>query len=745
MRVTLNVDAESHLPQDHPSIVTLNRIQQLFGDKNLAIIAVTPRDAELFSPEILELVRELTEQLGALPGSNRVLLRSITSPTTRIVDNSSSGLRVLPIVPDRPLTPRDAKIVRDRVLSNADNLVGTVISRDLRSAAIYVTFDLTDDLPGYVQIHQAIQDVISRHENAPVTIALSGPLVIAASLTLRASQVIYYLPLSVMIIGLVHYHAFGNAQATLLPILTGVLATLWSIGLAGWLNIAVDPYNATTPILILALGAGHGVQILSRYHEELRRHSNPSSAVVEAMARISPVLVAAAIVGVVAFFSLTAIGTASMRNFGILTGFGILAVLLHELTTIPAARSLLGAPPSDTRVRTRVIARLLHFVGREVTRPAAARRILFVHVVILVICALLSAKVVVDTSFRRQFAESDSAFLADTALNARFAGTSDLLLLVESAPDSDLLNPAAFHGILRLQERIEQLPAIGGTLSFVDAVASLHRAVGESFDSVGKTPYTRERLMQYLLVLSLSGTEEIDAHVAPDFRTAKLVVFSREDSTRYGEALIRRVRELAAEELAPGTRLSIAGSLASNAALTEEVVRSKFLGILQVLLATFVVAAVALRSVLAGALVAVPLATSVLVNFGVMGALDVPMDISAAVVSALAVGLGADYAVYLLFRLREEYSRLGDYAGSMDITMNTSGRAILYVSTAVSLGYLVLCASQFQLFVQLGSLVALAMVTSSATVLLVIPALVTALVNAGHARPLLGPVGIEGS
>ena len=158
--------------------------------------------------------------------------------------------------------------------------------------------------------------------------------------------------------------------------------------------------------------------------------------------------------------------------------------------------------------------------------------------------------------------------------------------------------------------------------------------------------------------------------------------------------------------------MHVAGTLASNSALTETMVRGKILNVLQIGAITVLIATIVLRSFLAGLLVAVPLAIAVLINFGVMGAADIRLDVATSAVTAMAVGIGADYAVYFLFRMREEYARDGDFAAALRRSLTTSGKAILFVSSAVGLGYSVLCLSGFRLFVQLGALVGLAMVTS---------------------------------
>jgi predicted RND superfamily exporter protein len=90
----------------------------------------------------------------------------------------------------------------------------------------------------------------------------------------------------------------------------------------------------------------------------------------------------------------------------------------------------------------------------------------------------------------------------------------------------------------------------------------------------------------------------------------------------------------------------------------------------------------------------------------------------------MAVGIGSDYAIYFLFRFREELAVSRTPGLALASTMQTSGKAIAYVSSAIAGGYLVLCVSGFVFHLELGLLVALAMVVSSLAAITLLPALV---------------------
>jgi predicted RND superfamily exporter protein len=152
-------------------------------------------------------------------------------------------------------------------------------------------------------------------------------------------------------------------------------------------------------------------------------------------------------------------------------------------------------------------------------------------------------------------------------------------------------------------------------------------------------------------------------------------------------------------------------------------VRGKAWNIIQISAITFLMTALVRRSLLGGLFVIVPLALSVLINFGVMGLTGISLGIGTAAITAMAVGIGADYEIYLIFRLREEFRKRGDIQEAIRITLQTSGKAIIFVALAVSAGYGLLAFTGFYLHME-GILVPLAMLTSCLGALAILPVLV---------------------
>jgi predicted RND superfamily exporter protein len=728
-RLHVEVDPDAQLPQGHPYIEALDRVHTLFGDKNLVVVGLFPHDGQVFTPAFLQKLARITDKLRHVPGANPALLQSLAAPQVKAIGGNAEGLVVEQVMAEPPSDAAGAAAVRERAFAN-DAWVGTLVAADGSAAAIQASFELTPATPGYRQLDAAVRAALASEDDGTFTWRLSGPVAFLSRLSAYSSRMAYLFPLALLVIGLVHYEAFRTLQALALPLVTGLLSVLWALGLMGLAGVALDPFNTTTPVLILAVAAGHAVQVLKRFYEEFDRCGDVETAVVASLRTVGPVMLAAGAVAALSFASLVTFGTASIRTFGVFTAFGIVSALVIEATLIPAVRAMLPAPARREREREAaahpILDRLLHASAFLATRHP--RRVLGGAALLVVLCAAAASRLTIDMSVKRQFRAGESVRVDDAALNGAFAGTNTLILLLDGGSEGGLEEPAVVDGIWKLQGALAAMPGVGKITSYVDFVRRMHQSLNADQAGAGELPASRDLVAQYLFLYSLSGgADDFDVILDPTHRWAKVRMLVHDDSTHDGEALIARAATLARTHLPPGVDVQFTGTIASTAASTEVMVHGKLRNILQIAAITIAVSALLLRSFLAGLLVAVPLALTVAVNFGVMGVLGIPLDSITATISAMAVGIGADYAMYLLFRVREERATSGDLAVALRRALDTSGKAICFVASAIAVGYATLCLSGFALHVELGSLVALAMLVSAGSALLVLPALLSVL------------------
>jgi predicted RND superfamily exporter protein len=575
-------------------------------------------------------------------------------------------------------------------------------------------------------IHCQLQDIAAKYGDADHQIYFGGMPIVLSYFEADSFRMLAVLfPIAIIIIGLLHYIAFRTWQGLFIPLVTSLLAVAWAMGMMGLTRTPLDPWNAMTPILILAIAAGHSVQILKRYYEEYERLGDSKQAVIESTTQVGLAMVTAGLIASASFASLITFKLKTFQSFGLFTAFGILSALALELSFIPAIRSVLRPSRKKRVVRgPDLLDRFLTGLATQVT-GSGRTAILTGAALFFVISVIGTLRVQVSNSNRSQFFESTPLRQDERALNERFAGTSTFYILLEAKREDALKNPKVAEAVDRLQRRLESLPEVGKTESYVDYVKQMNQTINGGDPNFNKVPEAQDQIAQFLFLYSVSGNPADFARLMrPQQQEAVIWVFLKSDDTRLAEKLIRVVEQARDADFAPQqVSLGVAGSSPVVVALNEEMIRGKALNMLQIAAITFLMTALVRRSLLGGLFVIIPLSLSVLINFGIMGLSGITLGIGTAAITAMAVGIGADYEIYLIFRLREEFRKSKNVEEAIRTTLQTSGKAIIFVAIAVSAGYGLLAFTGFYLHME-GILVPLAMLTSSLGALTILPAMV---------------------
>lgn len=728
------IDPNALLPQDHPFVVTTRTVEEVFGSKYVVVIGLQAEQGDAYQQPVIDQVRRITQALAQTPGVVRSNLLSLSAKRAKDIRGASDGLEVRPLDSGGALNEQGMQNLRAAIARNPA-YIGTVMSADPRMTAVLV--EMKEHAGGYRAMMAPIERIVADTRAAGVQAYLGGNPVFLAQSERFSARMAFLFPIAILVVGLIHFEAFRTWQGLLLPLLTAMLAVAWGLGAMGLFKVPLDVFNTPTPILILAVAAGHAVQLLKRYYEDyhlLLKAAPPGAprrpvahqAVVQSIGRVGPVMVAAGLVAAIGFFSLVVFKISTIRTFGLFTGTGILAALVIEMTLIPALRAMLPAP-DDQELRREGGYRIWDAIPAGIARIVLGPRRVWVWwgAAALVVVALAGAlRVQTDNANKSFFGAGLPVSRDDTVLNTSLAGTNTVYLVVQAAADDGIKEPALLQALVRIQKRLGAEEGVGKTLSIADFVRRMHQAMngdGAAFDAI---PDSREAVSQYLFLYSISGDPgDFDAYVDYKYRRANVVLFLRSGSTAYAERLIGRLKQVAAEELGDRASFSVGGSVAQTAALTEVLVAGKLMNIAQLAAVIFVVSALLFRSISAGLMVLVPLALTVLVNFGIMGWAGIPLNIPNSLSSAMAVGIGADYAIYLIFRLREECRNGASVDAAVRAALGSAGKASLFVAAAVAGGYSVLFLSiGFRVHNWLALLICSAMLVSVLAALFIIPA-----------------------
>jgi len=716
----MEIRRRANLPDDHPYVNVQNRISDLFGGEAVVIIGVIAKQGDIFNAAVLGKVQRITERISHARSVIEPSVLSITAPHVKtVIGSDQNNIEVHPLVRELPKTAEEAERLRQAV--RTDHLFsGNLVSADETSAVIVADFDehIKD-----VELAELVEQAVAPERDNTVTIALAGAPILRAELARYTAMMGILFPLAVVLIGLVHYDAFRTIQAMLLPLATALLSVVWALGMMSWVGQPLDTWSAISPVLILAIAAGHAVQILKRYYEEYARTRNTQEAVVRSIVAVGPVMLTAGCIAAAGFASLITFGITTMRAFGLLLASGICSALIIEMTFTPACRSLLPAPKRTELERersNRFLDQLLDWLASAVeARPAL---VLTLAAVMLIASVVGISRVKVDNSIRLWFRADTQVRIDDALLDEKLPGTSTLRILIEGNADNSLLEPAVLNAISDLEFEMGRDHRIGGINSIADHVKRLNQAAHGGDQASYSIPEDSHAIGEYLFLYSMSaGPDGLSSYVDSRYRRAVIRALSKTDRAAFSRDLLQHLERYAAQRFAglPVTVGIAGGTLGVQTALNDLVVHEKVINILQVSAIIFILCAVVFRSLVAGLLVLTPLAVAVIVNLGLMGWVGIWLDMSTAAITAMGISIGADFAIYLIFRIREELVQTNSLREAIHTSILTSGRAIAYVSSAIAAGYLLLLASGFSIWMRLGALTA-TMVTISALATLTI-------------------------
>ncbi len=712
LRTEFNIEAS--LPAGHPFVQADREIRAQFGGRNTVIVAIVPRAGDVWQREVLDVVRDVTRLALRLPDVIAQNVVSLSAPSVRYVEEAGGALKVDYLMREVPDTSEEIARLRARV-EDDQQLRGLLVTPDQRAALVLVDF-----WEG-AQAHELGARAMTLAEpfrDRPVDFYFAGEPIFALTDLAQSEDIRRRIPITFLVIALMLLVSFRNAQGMFIPMLTAVVSTVWALGLMGHTGIVIDGWNVAVPILLIAVAAAHSAQMLKRYTEEVVRTGDNRAAVIASTVKMGPVMIAAGMVAALGFASLALFGVRSIANFGLSCAYGIASAVLLEMTFIPALRALLPAPrrvPGEGGLTQRLLDRLHHAIlrGRPVVVGTA---------VALLLAGIGMLRIRTFGSTREYMPRHGVARTHLEEIEKHFPGTVTMTVLYAGEPGSAKSLEVLKH-LDALAAELAADPLVWRTASLADLVKALHKTFNREDATPYRLPDSQELVTQLMF---LGDSPAFERFTDRKWAKALLMLYLRTDDSALVGPLVRRAQAWVAAHPAPaGVRVVIAGGAGPTIlAVNEHTTWGKLLNMLVVLATIYVVSSLVLRSPLGGFYVVTPIALTVVLLFGLLGWTGIRLDMGSASVIAMAAGIGADYAIYFLYRLREERARLHDDEEALRAALHTSGRAVLFVASSIGAGFAVIGFSRFLGMRLFGTLMPAAMAVSCLAALSIMPVLV---------------------
>ena len=570
------------------------------------------------------------------------------------------------------------------------------------------------------------------------------------------------LPLAFLFVIVVLSIAYRDPLDIILGLAGIALVLVWTFGFVGWTGIVFNQIMIAVPVLLVGLSIDYAIHVFMRHRERRAEDGRDTGRAMRiVLLGLGAALVWVTITAVIGFLSNLVSPVAPIREFGIVSAFGILATLLIFGILIPATKitldSVLEARGWDRRKRA------FGTGGGRLTAVLNTGNNLAdrIPVGVLVIALLLTAGGVyggmqVDTEFNQE------DFIADEPspwMNALPAGIapgdysvkSNLDFVNERFIRQDTQTQVLIQGEVTADDTLEQIDAAATAaadesvvLVLSDGDADVHsplssmQALADEDPDFNETFSAADTTGDDVPDQNLTAVYDAYFDAAPDeanrflhrtdngdYEAARMTMSIRGDASP-GEATTATRNVAAASENEQLSAIAT-GQLVVFHIIEDSLFESVLESLLVTMIAVFAFLMVAYRlvhgSAILGAVTLTPIILGVAWILGTMYLLDIPFNVITGTITSLTIGLGVAYNIHISERYRLELGNGNDAYGAMERAVTGTGGALLGSAATTIGGFGVLIFAILPPLQQFGLITALTILYAFLGSVFVLPSL----------------------
>ncbi len=568
------------------------------------------------------------------------------------------------------------------------------------------------------------------------TIYLGGPSMIASDMMeYIESDLMIFGSAVALIFALMLYLFFGSIWLVILPLINAFLATFITAGFLGYMDWKISVVSSNFIALLLILTISLTVHLLVKINEFKKEYDFRTSIIKGYDQMFAPCFFAA-LTTAVAFLSLTFGELKPVIEFGKMMAFGISIAFILTFTFLPCAIYLINKSKTKDFLSIHKVTRsLLLFSQNNKTFISSSFLVFFIT-----LCFGIS-KLQVENRFIDYFDKNTEIYKGMYEIDSKLGGTATLDIIISQPEDNfesieiddeyfeddlfeDETSSAAgywwnIYSLQKLEDihdYLDSIPEIGKVLSVASGV-KLARQInnGEDLNDLELA------LLRSVLPEDIRETL-LYSYINKDDSVVRISTRVNESSSSLNRKdLLNKINnDLQDKFNLKESEYEITGL----AVLYNNMLQSLFQSQIGSLLIVFAVISLMLflifRSIkvmIIGLIPNIFVASSVM---GLLGLLNIPLDIMTITVAAISVGMAVDNTIHYIYRYKKEFRKNGpDLA--LKNAHSTTGRAIFYTASTISAGFCILSLSNFFPTVLFGVFTSIAMILAFVSSLTLLP------------------------
>jgi predicted RND superfamily exporter protein len=574
---------------------------------------------------------------------------------------------------------------------------------------------------------------------------------------------------------------FGSFSAVVWSILTITLSLIWTWGITVAFGVTLSTMISLTVLLVFAVGIADCVHVMSAYFDYRQQGREHDEALAGAYGKTGLAIMVTTVTTMAGVLALTTSGLVPIRVFGAMSALGVFMAFFFTLFLLPILLSLWHPGADSDRSKNKVSAALLSVwqhsalpvralicltllsaltwlaglalalyialivaVALAVLRwqdnllaacpPLVANRprtILLVFAAVFAASVYGTSQVQIDSNVSELARQDSAPRTAYNIVDEHMAGAQSISIMIDSGTSDGLMEPSLLRAMEQLQNRIvTRYPdQVSRTYSLANIVKDTYQVMNQDNPDFYRIPDSAITVSQLMYLFNSANPEERRSLVSDDFSRSHITINAYNAGSyqyqRFFEELGADIDSvfIPLQAQFPELEVTVTGSVPLMMRAMDEIAQSQYSSFLLALGVISVIMILTLGSVQAGLISIVPNLIPALLAFGLMGLLDIPLDTDTLLIAPVIIGIAVDDTIHFMTHYRVELIRTRDMQQALDSTVRDVGRAVLFTTMILGLGFAILGFSEYLGMAKIGIFGALAIFVALLCDLLLLPAL----------------------
>ncbi|HZX18496.1 MAG TPA: MMPL family transporter [Pseudomonas sp.] len=729
-RIELNASFEKMIPTNHPYIANyLDNQKELSGLGNALRIAVVNKQGDIYDATYLKTLQELSDKIYLLPGVDRAYMKSLWTPATRWVAVTEEGLDGGPVIPDDyDASPASIGALKRNVQQS--NEIGQLVAFDQTSSIIYAP--LLQKTPdgqalNYSTLSQQLESLRSQYQSDSIEIRITGFAKKVGDLIEGLKQILLFFAVAILITTAVLFWYTRCVRSTMLVVFCSLVAVVWQLGLLPLLGYELDPYSVLVPFLVFAIGMSHGAQKMNGIMQDIGRGMHRIVAARNTFRRLFIAGLTALLSDAVGFAVLMFIDIPVIQDLAVAASIGVAVLIITNLILLPILLSYLGVSPAAAR---RSLRDEQEEGGRMERHPLWRTLDLFTQKRGATICVLVAAGLAIggylvaqnlkigDLDAGAPELRADSRYnLDDAFMNRAYGASSDLFAIMVRTPSGVCASYDVLRKVDALDWQLRTLPGVDST----NSLALLNRRMLVGLSEGNPKWYELQHNQAMLNMITASAPRGL---YNESCSLLTLYVFLTDHKAETLTGLVDHVAQFAAANNTDEVQFMLAAGNAGIEAATNIVVKQANREMLfWVYGAVILLCLITFRSWRATLCAIVPLILTSILCEALMVWLGIGVKVATLPVIALGVGIGIDYALYVMSMLLVYQRQGASLSEAYYRALVSTGKVVILTGVTLAIGVITWLFSPIKFQADMGVLLAFMFVWNMVGALLLLPAL----------------------